>query len=119
MQPVLLTVNGTGTSSIVTPDRDQNPFAIAIGVNVSGTGNGTTIGWSIQHSFDSLDAPTATVTNWFTNSAVGTSGSQAMTSVLQLDMNYAYPVTAIRLNVATALATTTVQARIIQATNAP
>jgi hypothetical protein len=119
MQPVLLAVNGTGTSAVVTPDHFQNPFAIAIGVNVSGTGNGTTIGWRIEHTFDFLDAPTATVTNWFLNSAIGTAGSPAATSVVALDMNYAFPVTGIRLNVATALATTTVQARIIQATNAP
>ena len=119
MQPVLLTVNGTGTSAVVTPDYMQNPFQIGIGVNVSATGNGTTIGWRIEHTFDDLNPATATVSNWFLNSAIGTAGSPAATSVVTLDMNYAFPVRGLRLNVTTALATTTVQARIIQASNAP
>ncbi len=119
MQPVLLTVNGTGTSAVVTPDYAQNPFAIGIGVNVTGTGNGTTVGWRIEHTFDNLNPPTATVTNWFTNAAIGTAGSSAYTSALTLDMNYAFPVRGIRLNVGTALATTTITANIIQASNAP
>ena len=52
MQPVLLTVTGTGTSQTVTMDYMQNPFNVGIGVNVSG---GTSaVGWRIEHTFDDL-----------------------------------------------------------------
>lgn len=118
MQPVLLTVNGTGTSAVVVTDYMQNPFQIGIGINVSG-GNGTTAGWRIEHTFDNLNPASATVSNWFLNSAIGTAGSPAATSVVSLDMNYAFPITGLRLNVVTALATTIVQARIVPASNAP
>lgn len=118
MQPVLLTVNGTGTSAVVTPDYMQNPFQIGIGVNVTNTGSGT-VGWTVQHTFDNLNSATATAVNWFTNAAIGTAGSGAATSVVTLDMNYAFPVRGIRLAVVTAVATTVVQANIIQASNAP
>lgn len=117
MQPVLLTVNGTGTSAAVTMDHMQNPFNVAIGVNVTNTGGA--VGWRIEHTFDNLNNATATPTNWFPNASIGTAGSAAYTSVLALDMNYAYPVSAIRLNVGTATATTAVTANIIQATKAP
>lgn len=117
MQPVLLTVNGTGTSAAVTMDHAQNPFNVAIGVNV--TNSGGSVAWRIEHTFDNLNNPTAAPSNWFPNASIGTAGSQAMTTVLALDMNYAYPVSAIRLNVGTATATTVVTANIIQATNAP
>lgn len=119
MEPVLLTVNGTGTSAVAVMDFMQNPFNVGIGVNVTATGNGTTIGWRIEHTFDNLNTPTATIVNWFPNASIGTAGSNAYTSVIALDMNYAYPVRGIRLNVATALATTTIQANIVQASNAP
>ena len=118
MQPALLTVNGTGTSAIVTPDYMQNPFNIGIGVNVTGTGNGTTIGWRIEHTFDNLNPALATVANWFPNSAIGTTAAAA-TSALFLDMNYAFPVRGVRLNVVTALATTIVVVNLIQASEAP
>ena len=36
MQPVLLTVNGTGTSAPVTMDYMQNPFQVGIGVVATG-----------------------------------------------------------------------------------
>lgn len=118
MQPVLLTVNGTGTSAVVTPDYMQNPFAVGIGVNVTGTGSGT-FSWRIEHTFDNLNSPTAVPVNWFLNSAIGTAGAPAGTTVASLDMNYAFPVRGIRLNVVTAVATTIVTANIIQASNAP
>jgi hypothetical protein len=115
--PFIVTVNGTGTSAIYTPDRLQNPFNIGIGVNVTNTGGG--VGWRIEHTFDPLDNATATVTNWLVNSAIGTQGSAAYTSLVLLDMNYAYAVTGIRLNVGTATATSSVTASINQSSNAP
>jgi hypothetical protein len=114
MQPVLLTVNGTSTSAVVVMDYMQNPFAVGIGVNVTNSG-GAAVSWAIQHTFDNLNPAAATASNWFFNSAVGTTG----TTSLSLDMNYAYPVRGIRLNVFTATATTVVIANIIQASNAP
>ncbi len=122
MIPVQKTVNGTGVSVPFIPDIFQNPFQIGIGVAVTGTGNGTTIGWAIEHCFDysTVMSPTWNGTSnvtWFQNSGLGaTTGG---TASLQLNGNYAFPVAAIRLNVATALATTTVVANFIQSVNSP
>ena len=118
MTPALLTVNATGTSSIFTPDNAANPFDVGIGVNV--TAGSSTVFWRIEHTFDNLNSPTATTVgiNWFPNNAVGTSSTAGTTAVF-LDMNYAFPVTGIRLQVMSALATTIVQASIIQAATTP
>ncbi len=117
MQHVLLTVTGTGSSNIVTPDFMQNPFNIGIGVNQTNTGAGSN-GWRIEHTFDNLNAALATATNWFPNSAIGTTATAA-TSAVFLDMNYAFPVRGIRLTVVTAVATTVIIANLIQASEAP
>ena len=118
MIPVLLTVNATGTSSIFTPDNAQCPFNVGIGVNV--TAGSSTVYWRVEHTFDNLNSATATTVgiNWFPNNAVGTTSTAGTTAVF-LDMNYAFPVTGIRLNVMSAVLTTVVQASIIQAATTP
>jgi len=120
MQPVLLTVNGTGSSPWVTMDYMQDPFNVGIGVISTGTLASTA--WQILHTFDDLNSPTATPTNYFVNSSIGTSNittgvASAFATTAAQDMNYAFPVRAIRLAVFTAVATSIVTARIIQASN--
>lgn len=124
MQPVLLTVNGTGTSPVVVMDYMQNPFSVAIGVNAAGIAS---TAWRLEHTFVELNPASATVgennattTVWFVNAAIGTSSNTAAVSTaVALDMNYVLPVRGIRLSVVTAAATSVVIANIIQASNAP
>lgn len=93
MRPVRVTVASQAASAPIPLDHYQGPFNVGIGVVVSA---GASLTYSVQHTFDDVwaedfDASTAT---WFTNSALG-----AKTTTL--DGNYAFPVTAIRLNVTT------------------
>lgn len=124
MQPVLLTVNGTGTSPVVVMDYMQNPFQVGIGVNAVGIAS---TAWRIEHTFVNFNPAlatagenNATTTVWFVNSAIGTStDTAAVATAIALDMNYAFPVRGIRLAVVTAAATSIVTANIVPASNAP
>lgn len=119
--PAILTVNGTGTSAVWMPDSMQNPMQIGIGVTMTG---GAATAWRVEHTFQDFSSPTATVnatTVWFCNSAIGTSSTfpLAVSTFTALDMNYAFPVTGIRVNVASATGTSIVTATFVQASNAP
>ena len=91
MRPIRVTVGAQDVSSVVPLDTYQDPFNVSIGVSLSG---GSTLTYSVQHTFDDVQAPgfDPTTATWFTNS-----GLSAKTT--SLDGNYAFPVTAIRLNV--------------------
>lgn len=114
MQPVTLTVNGTGFTVPIIMDYLQNPFQVSLGV----TRTGDTGTFSVQHTFDYsgiLSSPTwdgTTNVTWFANSGI----TNATTDI---SGNYAFPVAAIRLNVHTANATTSVTLVITQASEAP
>lgn len=113
MQPIQVTVTGTGVSTAFLPDYMQNPFQISIGC-VLGTAAGT---FSVQHCFDyqtvySTAWNGSTGVTWFNNSGI-------TNATASISGNYAFPVAAIRLNVSNAVATTTVTMIITQATNAP
>lgn len=91
MRPVRVTVASQVASAPIPLDHYQGPFNVGVGVVVAA---GSTLTYSVQHTFDDVwdpdfDASTAT---WFTNSALGSKQTT-------LDGNYAFPVTAIRLNV--------------------
>ena len=113
MQPIQVSVTGTGVSTSFIPDYMQNPFQISIGC-VLGTAAGS---FSVQHCFDysTVFSPTwngSTGVTWFNNSGItNATGS--------ISGNYAFPVAAIRLNVSNAVATTLVTMFITQASNAP
>lgn len=91
MRPIRVTVSSQAASKPIPMDHYQGPFNVGIGVAVSA---GATLTYSVQHTFDDVWAsdfdPTTAV--WYTNS-----GLSAKTS--SLDGNYAFPVTAVRLNV--------------------
>lgn len=86
MRPqVTATVAAVATSAPLIMDRKQNPFSVGFGVVISGT-----LTYSVEHTFDDLlGGVTAT---WFPNATVAAQSTSK-------DGNYAYPVTAIRLNV--------------------
>lgn len=121
MQPVVVSVTGTGTSPVIYMDYFQNPFQVSVAC-IIGAAAGT---FSVQHTLDfplvysptfngvsgQINNATATAT-WFNNSGI-TAQTTSITG------NYAFPVAAIRLNVLNAVATTVVTAIIAQATNAP
>lgn len=93
MRPIRVTVSSQAASVPIPLDVYQGPFNVGIGVAVSA---GASLTYSVQHTFDDVNAegfdPSTAV--WYTNSGLG-----ARTTTL--DGNYAFPVTAVRLNVTT------------------
>ena len=96
----------TGFTSILFPDYFVRPFSIGIGCVV----NSTAAVYSVQHSFDYTGSSTFISSNatWFTNTTI----SSVSTSQ---DGNYAFPVSAIRLNVTAGSSIGTVSMTAIQA----
>jgi hypothetical protein len=91
MRPVRVTLTAAGVSPPVVLDQYLSPFNIGLGIAVTG---GASLTYTVQHTFDDVfasgfDPATAT---WYANS-----GLSAKTA--SFDGNYAYPVTAVRLNV--------------------
>lgn len=93
MRPIRVTVGSQAASSVIPLDMYKDPFNVSIGVSLSA---GASLTYSVQHTFDDVNAPgfDPTTATWFTNS-----GLSAKTT--SLDGNYAFPVTAVRLNVTT------------------
>lgn len=91
MRPVRVTVASQTASAPIPLDHYQGPFNVGIGVAVAA---GSTLTYSVQHTFDDVWAPgfDPTTAVWYTNSSLGT-------KTTTLDGNYAFPVTAVRLNV--------------------
>lgn len=91
MRPVRLTVSSQTTSAVVPMDIYLDPFNVSVGVSLSA---GATLTYTVQHTFDDVfatnfDPATAT---WYSNASLAAKSASA-------DGNYAFPVTAIRLNV--------------------
>jgi hypothetical protein len=113
MRTAEITVNGTGISSPFFLDLNQNPFAVSVAC-VLGTAAGT---FTVEHTFNSRTAylPTwdgSTNVTWFPNSGI-------TVATASISGNYAFPVVAVRLNVVSAVATTTVTMFLTQADNTP
>ena len=113
MQPIQVTVIGTGSSTAFLPDYMQNPFNISIACVL----NTAVATFNVQHCFDFRTAylPTwdgSTNVTWFNNSGI-------TSATANISGNYAFPVAAIRLQVSNAVATTLVTMNITQASNAP
>lgn len=109
--PAVLTVNGTGTSAIWTPDWMQNPFNISIGSICNSTAS-----YQIEACLDNLDlsglgtsAFTAGNVTWYP--VATTTLFQASTT-----MNVQFPVTGLRINVKSSTAGSTVSVNFMQAT---
>ena len=87
MRPVTVSQTGAGATAVVVPDYREAPFAIGIGVIVTGTVN-----YTVQHTFDEVFSPTfnpATAT-WIDHPTLAADTATA-------DGNYAFPVRGIRL----------------------
>jgi hypothetical protein len=113
--PAVLTVTGLSSSSGFPtwyPDYDVRPFNIGIICEVNSTGTQT---YNIEHSQDyfgnyssNFNGFISTAATWLQNTGITAATSNAAG-------NYAYPVTAIRLNVLTGSSIGTVVARLVQA----
>lgn len=106
MRPINVTVSSQTTSAVIPLDTYQDPFNVGVGVKLSA---GASLTYTVQHTFDNVqakdfDPSTAT---WYSNSSLVTKTASA-------DGNYAFPVTAIRLNV-TIWASGTATMTVIQA----
>jgi hypothetical protein len=111
--PALLTVSGTGTSAIWTPDWMQAPFSIAYFLAPNSTA--TTI---LQVSYDNLDGA---ATNTLGGPATVTAGSMTWVTVAGPLASattgvISAPVRAIQLNLVTSSGTGVCTATFIQAT---
>lgn len=91
MRPVTEIVAAQAVSNPIPMDTFQNPFNVGIGVTVSA---GATLTYKVQHTFDDVFSPTfvASSATWFDHATL--TGKTASS-----DGNYAYPITALRLNV--------------------
>ncbi len=91
MRPIRTTVSGVAVSNPIPLDTYADPFNVGMAVVLS---SGASLTYTVQHTFDDVyasnfDPATAT---WFPNAAL-------TDKIASSDGNYAYPVTATRLNV--------------------
>jgi hypothetical protein len=100
MRPITKSVTGVGVSAPIPLDQYISPFNVGFGVVVSGT-----VTYTVQHTFDNVWAAgyTPASGNWFNHPDVASETANA-------DGNYAFPVTAIRLSVASGSGTATITA---------
>lgn len=114
--PAVLTVNGTSTSSIWTPDWMQTPFSIAaVGKHVGGA----TFQYNLEYTLDDLD------NNALNAAAAFTAGNATWVSSITGFVNasttpasgsFIAPVRGIRINASSATATSVFTVTLIQAT---
>lgn len=107
MRPVTVSVATTGVSNPIPMDHYIGPFNVGFGV----VATATTTDVTVQHTFDDVFASgyNPATGNWYNNADVDSS------TVGDTDGNYAFPVTAIRLNVATNTSGSPVELTVIQA----
>lgn len=113
--PVVLTITGLSSSSgfpMWMPDYGVRPFNIGIGVVVSSTAASLT--YNVEHSFDyqgnlssDFNGFISSAATWFVNTGISSAGGNA-------NGNYAFPVSAIRLNVTTGSSLQTINATFMQ-----
>ena len=106
MRPVRVSVGSQAVSRPIPLDVNNGPFNVGVGVAVTG---GATLTYTVQHTFDDVWAPGFDPTSavWFPNSSLAA-------KTASLDGNYAFPVTAVRLNV-TAWTSGTATMTVVQA----
>lgn len=89
-RPIRVTVDSVSASAPVIMNTYNQPTNVGIGVKLNGATTGT---WSVQHTFDDPFA------SGFTSNAVWYPYTDLTNITTNEDGNYAFPVTAIRLNV--------------------
>jgi hypothetical protein len=102
MRGITKTVTGVGVSAPIPLDNYISPFNVGFGVVVSG---GATVSYTIQHTFDDVFSPTfsAATATWFPH-------EDLVSQSTNQDGNYAFPITAMRLNVGTSNGAVTITA---------
>lgn len=84
MRPIVLSQTAAGSSAAGVLDTYISPFNVGVGVVVSGT-----VDYTIQHTFQNVNDPTATIV-WFSHpTLVGLTANA--------DGNYAFPVAAVKV----------------------
>ena len=107
MRPIRLTQTGVGVSLPQVMDQRRNPFQVGIGVSVAGT-----VTYTVQHTFDDVFDPAynPSTGNWFPHASL-------VNLTASGDGNYAFPITALRLNVTAGTGSAFMQ--VIQAGDGP
>jgi hypothetical protein len=97
MRRIVLSKTGTGATNPAPMDTYCNPFNVGMGIVVSGT-----VTCTVQHTFDDVFSPgfDPSTATWFNHPTLASLTANA-------DGNYAFPVTAIRLNVTAGTGTAT------------
>ena len=98
--PAVLSVTGLSSTSgyggIWFPDTDVRPFNISIGTVVNSTGTQT---YSVEHTFGYLGAFSSNFNGWVSSAATWYANTGIVSATTNANGNYAFPVSAIRLNV--------------------
>lgn len=95
MRPITQSKTGVGATAAVPMDHYISPFNVGFGVVVSGV-----VTYTVQHTFDDVFNSSVTPT-WFNHPVIAAQTTNQ-------DGNYAFPVTAIRLNVTAGAGTATI-----------
>jgi len=95
MRRITETVTGVGISPVLPLDFRAQIFNVGFGCVITGTAT-----YSVQHTFDDIYNPAITPT-WFNNATVSAVSTNQ-------DGNYAFPVSAIRLNVTASTGSVTI-----------
>ena len=91
MRQQIVSQSAVGASSIITTDTYISPFNVGFGVVATGT-----VTYTIQHTFDNPQNTGGPVT-WYAHPTIAAKSDNQ-------DGNYAFPVSAIRINVSASTA---------------
>ena len=106
MRPIRKVVGSQAASAVIPMDTYQDPFNVGIGVVLS---SGASLTYTVQHTFDDVQSESfsAATATWYSHASLAAKTASS-------DGNYAYPITALRLNV-TAWAGGTATMTVVQA----
>lgn len=91
MRPIRVTVSSATTSNVIPLDQYISPFNIGLGISLSA---GASLTYTVQHTLDDVYSPTfdPATARWFSHATL-------VDKTTSFDGNYAFPITAVRLNV--------------------
>jgi hypothetical protein len=91
MRPIRVSVGSATTSAVIPMDQYISPFNVGLSVNLTA---GASLTYTVEHTFDDVFASnfSAATAKWYPHATLAAKTASA-------DGNYAFPVTAIRLNV--------------------
>lgn len=91
MRPIRVTVGSQAASSVIPMDQYISPFNVGLSVNLTA---GASLTYSVEHTFDDVFAANfnPATAKWYTHATL-------VNKTASGEGNYAFPVSAIRLNV--------------------